>query len=478
MLVVLNKRLVKMVLNVSLLTSLFTSSFVSANDDFDPFSLMKSTPQGKQLLDISQNAEFDVELAQQQLEALTLSGVAELDIEYQVAEILAYIAVYYELSDFEKLNEKINELHLLGVKKGNDWILSRYFEQQAIMSLKQGRFLKGLEDSNKALEIAEPLNYQEVIASAQSYRAIFNSKLGHSSQSLQDFLSALTFYEQANNIKRLVSIYNNLVVLYIDRKDYPMALTASDKAIEMQNKMARKSVRIIAINYLNRAIIYSQLGDKDEELNAFVKAQEYAIASNDIGLLTSVYANLSDYFLRYENYTLAIERAEKCLETAAKTHDKYTQAICLLNKGLSLVKSGNISLGFEDLQQALTITEEEKIQATLVDVYDSFFEAYKTTEDHKSANHWLEKKYQILLNQARNDNENYFNEMEESFKQTIADRESVHSSLKSDMVKNILVQEDKVKNLTLALTCLTFFFIVLVIYIIRLRRRLTPKPYT
>lgn len=478
MFIVLNKRFVNFVLRLSVIASTLISNYIYALEDFDPFSLMKSTPQGKQLLDISQNAEFDVELAQQQLEALTNAGVAELDIEYQVAEILAYIAIFYEKSDFDKLNEKINDLHLLGVKKGNDWILSKYFEQQAIMSLKQGRFLKGLEDSNKAIEIAEPINYQEVIASAKSYRAIFNGKLGHSSQSLQDYLSALTYFEKSNNINRLISIYNNLVVLYIDRKDYPMALTASDKAIEMQNKLARKSVRIIAINYLNRAIIYSQLGNKDEELNAFVKAQEYAIASNDIGLLTSVYANLSDYFLRYENYSLAIERAEKCLATSAKTLDDFTQAICLLNKGLSLVKQGNVTAGFADLKQALTITETGKMQATLVDVYDSFFQAYKTIEDHKLATQWLEKKYQVLLSQAKNDNENYFNDMEESFKQTIADRESVHSSLKSDMVKNILIQENKVKNLSLALVGLALLTIVLAVYVIRLRRKLTPKPYS
>lgn len=452
------------------LVSLLLSGKAMSNEYFDPFVLIRNTPQGKQLLDISKNAEFDVELAQQQLKALIDSGVRELGIEYQVAEILAEISIYHQLSDIEKINTLLTQLELLGTKPDNDWILSKYFEQKAVLALKQGHFLTGFDDANKAIELAQPLNYQEVVANAKSLRGLFYGKQGNGSNALEDYLSAITFFEKSNNLKRLSAIYNNLVVLYIDRKSYDKALTISDRAIAIHDKLTRKSDKTTAINYLNRAIILSHVGTKDEELQAFIEAQKYAIKSNNIGILTSVYANLSDYFMRYKNYTIAVERAQKCLETSAKIKDRYTSAICLLNKGLSLIYLDNASVGLDDLNQALSIVEAENMQSTLVDVYHSFVMGYQHIKDHKSANVWLTKYYELLLKQAKHDKENYFKNVEESFKEAFSEREKLNTSLKSEMAQDILYQEAVIHRLWVVTFVLVIFLVISLVIIIRVKR--------
>lgn len=452
--------------------SIFNSA---ASQEFDPFAHIKTSTKGSQLIDIIKFAEHDVELAMQQLNALSESGVAKLGLEYQVAEHLAYLRVYIESGDFEKMPSHLKELHLIGVKKGNDWVLSHYFEQQSALALRQGHFLKGFEDASKAIEIAESINYSYIAAQAKVNRAVFHGKMGRGSRALEDYIDAAKFFESVDNTDGLAAIYNNLVVLYIDRKDYIEALSASDNAIATLNKLPKKSTRLIAINYINRAIILSQLERPEEELTAFTLAQEFSIKSNDVAILTSVYANLSDYFLRYGNYTLAIERALKCIETSDKIKDVYTLAICQLNKGLSLIYLDKNDDGFEALNQALSITKAGNMQSTLIDVYDTFYKAYQHINDHKLANEWLVKRYEILLTQAKNDKEHYFQEMEESFKKTVAEREEIHKSFKSSMMGNILNQETLVARLWGIIVILVCSLVIALTVIARLKKK--PPKY-
>ena len=298
-----------------------------------------------------------------------------------------------------------------------------------------------------------------------------HSKRGQSSKSLKDFTEALQFFEDSNNVIEVSTIYSNLVVLYIDRKEFQKALEASDKSLAFQALLTRKSYRMVAINYLNRAIVLSELNNQNEELEAYTKAQEFAIKSNDISLLSSVYANLSDYYLRNKNYQLSIERASKCINTAEKINDKYVEAVCYLNKGLSFIYTGKIEEGFALLTKAHNITEAEQMGATLLDVYSSFVEGYQTINDHQAANKWLEKRYQLLLKQARDDKENYFHEVEENFKDTVSEREHQHISFKSKMLENILGQEALVQKLILALACLFILLFIALIYILNLKRQ-------
>ena len=460
--------------------SIFSFNFtnpLNAEEYFDPFFLIKSTAEGQQLLDLVRNAHFDAQLAKQQLDSLSSTGVEDLGLEYKVAKILAYISVYHALSDYQQVENYLKELHLVGVKKGNDWVLSKYFEQQGLLAQKRGHLLKGLEDVNKAIDIATRLNYQEVIALSIAKRAVIHGKMGNGSKALKDYTSALQYFEASEDFVAASTIYSNLVVLYIDRKEYKKALAASDTSLKVQNLLPRKSHLRNAINYINRAIVLSQLDRQDEELAAYTKAQEFAIRSNDVGVLVSVYANLSDYFLRYKNYQLAIERAIKCIETAKKIKDKYVTAICYLNQGLSLVYNKEVEKGFALLDKSLKIVESENMQSTLVDVYMAHAEAYQVTDNHKEANKWIEKRYELLLLQAKDDKDNYFQEIEENFKQTVDDREQLMSSFKSDMMKNILGQETLVKQLWLILAVIAFILSMSILYIFSLRRKLKKKYY-
>ena len=146
--------------------------------------------------------------------------------------------------------------------------------------------------------------------------------------------------------------------------------------------------------------------------------------------------------------------------------------MCYLNKGLSLIHTGKVEQGFSLLQKAQKITEAEQMDATLLDVYLSFVEGYQAIGDHEEANKWLEKRYKILLKQAKDDKEHYFHEIEENFKDTVNEREQVHTSFKSKMLESILGQEALVKKLAIALVAIFILLLITVAYTLKLRTKL------
>ena len=448
-----------------------------AEESFDPFYALKQTIEGQQLLELAESAEFDPELTKQQLDVLAETGIKAKSLEYEVAQYIAYISVYSAMSNFSEAKNLLDKLHLLGTKVGNDWILGLYFTQKAAIAMRQGEIAKGVDYSSQALAIGEELEFEYLSASAKALRAVFYTKLNKSAEALNDFTEALTVFELNGDNRRASNIYLNLVTLYLERQEYEKALVASNKVTEILETQPRKNIRAMAANYINRAITLSYLGQQEEELAAYIKAQEYAIKSNDVEILASIYANLSDYFLRNGNYLLGVERAKRCIDTAKKIENVTLVAICQLNQGLSHVYLDEQTEGFELLNTALTTIEQANMTSTLKDAYAVFIEAYQHLGDYKSVNIWLEKRYQHLLAQLKKDNESYFDEMEQNFQQSVADREQMMDAVKKDMLDNILTQEQLVKKLAIACIILTSLLLVSFSMNIVYRRRIKNRHY-
>ncbi|WP_448564866.1 hypothetical protein [Thalassotalea ganghwensis] len=447
------------------------------DESFDPFYSLKQTIEGQQLLELAENAQFDPALTKQQLDVLADTGIKAKSIEYEVAQYIAYISVYSAMSNFTEAKELLDKLHILGTRLGNDWILGLYFTQKAAIAMRQGNIIKGADYATQAVKLGEALDYEYLVAIAKALRAVFYSKLNKGADALQDFTEALTVFELNGDERRASNIYLNLVTLYLDRQEYEKALVASNKVTQMLEAQPRKDIRALAANYINRAITLSYLNQKEDELQAYIKAQEYAIKSNDIEILASIYANLSDYFLRNENYLLGVERAKRCIETAKKIENDTLIAICQLNQGLSHVYLNERELGFDLLNNALETIKKANMTSTLKDAYGVFIEAYQHLDDHKSANIWLEKRYQHLIEQLKQDNESYFDKMESNFQQSVADREQMLNSVKEDMMSNILTQEQLVNKLTIACGVIAFLLLISVVFNIRYRRKIRSLDY-
>lgn len=447
----------------------------SVDKVFAPFKPLLHTVEGKQLLEITDNADYDPTLSKQQLDVLAKTGIKAKGLEYEVAQYLAYISVHNALSEFEAVTSYIDKLHALGIKFGNEWILSLYFHKKAHLALKQGQFLKGLDYANQAIAIADEINFQELSARTKSVRAIFYSAQRKSTLALKDYQDALARFEKSNNKDLSMKVYLNLVALYLDMQEYDKALSASNKVVTLLDELPRKNIRAMAANYINRAIALSYLGKKEQELEAYNIAQTFAIKSNDIETLATIYANLSDYFLRNNKYDKAEYQAQRCIETAQRIKNINLVAICELNQGLASIYLNKTELGFSLLNTAISIMQTEKMNSSLSDGYLAFAKAYQHLNDYKSATNWLEKYYQLLLKQAKEDKAAYFSEVESDFQETVSDRENTYTSVKKDMLSSILTQDELVKKLIIALITISTLFLLSLSFALYYRKKLAKK---
>lgn len=447
----------------------------SVDKAFTPLKAMQQTVEGKQMIEIADNADYDPALSKQQLDVLAKTGIKAKGLEYEVAQYLAYISVHNALSEFEAATAYIDKLHSLGIKLGNEWILSLYFHKKARLALKQGQYLKGLDYSSQAIALADELNFKEVSARAKVVRAIFYSKQGKSTLALKDYQDALTVFESSNNKDLSTKVYLNLVTLYLDRQEYEKALSASDKVVILLDDLPRKNIRAMAANYINRAIALSYLGKKEQELDAYNTAQTYAIRSNDIETLATIYANLSDYFLRNQDYPSAEQQAQRCIETAERIQNISLVAICELNQGLASIYLDKTKLGFTLLNTAVKTMTTEKMHSSLSEGYLALAKAYQYLNDYKTATHWLEKHYLILLEQAKEDKAAYFSEVEHDFQETVTDRENTYTSVKKDMLSNILTQDALVKKLIITIVIISILLLLSLSFVIYYRKKLANK---
>lgn len=439
---------------------------------FTPFKMIQQTVEGRQLLDIADNAEYEPEMSKQQLDVLAKTGIKAKHIEYEVAQYLAYISVHNALSEFDKTSAYLSKLHVLGVKLGNEWILSLYYHKKARLALKQGEYLNGLDFASQALTLADSIHFKEASARAKSVRAIFYGKLGKSTLALKDYQDALTVFDELNHKTLSMKIYLNMVALYLDRQEYDKALIASDNVINILEALPRKNIRAMAANYINRAIALSYLGKVEQELDAYNTALTYAIRSNDIEILATIYANLSDYYLRNNNYTNAEKQANLCIETANRINNIHIVSVCQLNLGLTYVYLDKREAGFTLLNQALATIQKERIKSNLPDAYLAFSTAYQYLNDHKSANSWIEKRYQHLLEQTKEDQALYYSAVEQDFHDSVADRDNIYTSVKKDMLTNILTQDQLVKKLIIILIIISTLLLLFVSLTIYYRRKL------
>ena len=447
----------------------------TTNSTLTPFEMLRQTVEGKQLLEIADYADYDPALSKHQLDVLANTGIKAKHLTYEVAQYLGYIAIHNALSEFETTKQYLTKLHQIGTKLGNEWVLSLYYHKKSRLALKQGQFLKGLDYSSQAVTIANEINFHELSARAKSVRGVFYSKRGESALALKDFQDALTYFESTQNKSLSMRIYLNLVTLYLDRQEYEKALSASDKVINILQALPRKNIRALAANYINRAIALSYLGKKEQELDAYNTAQNYAIRSNDIETLASIYANLSDYFLRNKQYEKAEEEAKRCIKTSERINNINIIAICQLNQGLASVFMNKSAFGFNLLNTAINTIQKEGMYSTLTDGYLAMVEAYQYLNDDKSANIWLEKYYQHLLEQERSDKAAYFSQVELNFQETVTDRENTYTSVKKSMLTSILSQDALVKNLLITIAVLSTLLIIFIGLTLFYRKKLNNK---
>jgi len=460
-----NLKKITIIITFIILTLSGTLQTVQAQTDieFDPIATLGDLPRGKKLLEIITLARVDSKTARENLDNYVKKSYDNDNFVEQIAIHLANFTIYDNQSNLAHAEKHLIEIHSLGVQYSEDWAIVKSLEGRANLYLRRGDFKNAMIYANKSIELATSLNYLSVIASSTATRAILHGKFGNNAQAIADSLAALEYFERHNDEFRISTVYVNIVTLFLYKRDYATALRYSDKAITTVEALPHKNLRLSAGNYINRAIILGYLERPEEELEAFILAQNLALKSENKELITTIYANLSDYFLRHKNYQLAKARAQQCLESAESIKNIDLAIICGLNNAMAMVMLGDQNAGIKALHLGHDRIIEENLNNLFHDVYQMLASAYEYNHDYQNAFIWFKKFHENQINQMEKDRAETFQELQTTYQARVEKNERDKVTHQNDMASDQLKQDSYIDQLwmiisILAITLLFSFF--------------------
>ena len=154
-----------------------------------------------------------------------------------------------------------------------------------------------------ALQLVENLSNEE---RELLYLGLYNH-LGMVYRRLHDYNKALSYYDKALNFSKsrndTVNLLNNKATIYKDSGQYSLAKEILEKAlniVSIQDRNEEQYARLLAnLGYLQFLL------EDNKALETLKKALQYRIETNDLASIYSSYIDLTDYYIKLENYSQA-----------------------------------------------------------------------------------------------------------------------------------------------------------------------------
>lgn len=160
------------------------------------------------------------------------------------------------------------------------------------------------------------------------------------------------------NSRENVNIYSSIGLVYTAKKDFITAISYYDTAFNIAKQALDTTEKLWGALYNNRALCYMYLSDYPSALKAFYKALEiWKYENNEISGLATLYVNIGTIYLQQGLYTKTIECCDSALNFFNNRYDPkhpyYSYIYNLL--GLANANIGNYPLALDYSRKALNI---------------------------------------------------------------------------------------------------------------------------
>jgi len=258
----------------------------------------------------------------------------------RAVEIIEEVEDYLSNTDFKK-NESLQINTMIG--------LARYH-----INGKDTR--AATEVLQRAMDIAESLNAPDEVLHVQSTLAITYSMRGDHQKAIniwEEMLGQLDKHQE-----RWSAIANNLVVAYGFSKQFIKAVDLCYELLEVfEHQNAGPDEMVSA--YINLGNAYGPLRSFDKALDAYNKALEISISSDNKPYQSYVYGNLARLYADIRKYEESYECAKKSLIISKSYYGCSYNADTLSTMSSVCLKLGRLDEAKEYLDEALSIVNPE-----------------------------------------------------------------------------------------------------------------------
>ncbi len=211
--------------------------------------------------------------------------------------------------------------------------------------LNAGLYRKAIEYLRRSESIYNNSGMQDDLVAVKYSIASANLDIGQYDQALEEYLDLLKYYEEKDEISRVLRTLSNIILCYHKLHEYDLSMEYSRKALSVYENTSDNPGRLIALN--NIGYNYKYLEDYDKSIQYFKDA---------------------------------LDLMEKM-----PAADEFTKVITLINIAVVYQNTGDFENALEYLQQAIKLLEKKNDKPELANTYDLLSNVYFLSGDHHNA---------------------------------------------------------------------------------------------
>lgn len=310
---------------------------------------------------------------------------------------LLLLLVFPSLYALSQPNINFDSLHLLidkdpkrtiayldsveGALSKTNTVLPKLYVTRGLAYRRQSVFGEALTNFNEALKYARQLNDKPAEAAALIQLAMVFEMSGDFVRAIELDQQALDLYIALKDTANIVTAYNNMGIIYMEKKDHEGAIRYYRKAAELNagNKLANaRMLNNIGLVYQKKNMPDSALFYFTTALSAVDKDKQkygYALVTNNIGIC---YKDLKKYDLALEHFDLA-----RKLQTELDDH--YGLGLSNFNIGQIYFYKGDYGKSIKWFDDATVHASKSNNLPLLDDIFDLTARAYEKTGDFAKA---------------------------------------------------------------------------------------------
>lgn len=224
--------------------------------------------------------------------------------------------------------------------------------------------------SDSLLLISELYGITEMSILALNSQAVYYKNISNRKKALEIYHTALKKCDLvADNKGPKAMILVNMGNVYTSIGSYEKSTAAMDTLLLITDTIKRFS-KIKAAALVGQSTNYLELNNHQKSLDYAQKAIDLGTQMNDDTVLGTALNNISDIYIKEEQYSAALENTQRGLELSSSKTQTKKRASLLLNNGIANYHLSALEKAITSLEEALQISQDKNLYEIEMHCYE------------------------------------------------------------------------------------------------------------